>query len=207
MILNNKKFYLMLALCLLFSFKTFAIGGVVDKIQELIKRAAKASNPMIDKKFNEIMDEVLEITKMSRADIPEHILNNLRNTTRDPLRLIDPDSPYRIDTAMFFRPGYDDKITHLHGAFLQKSIDPQNRAQMDRLAVIVDGFVGRLNSRAQLMTLSRKDILSGLFIHRGITTVSGSPTPEFQIWLDDLYKALYEKETFEEAAKKGLSGR
>ena len=50
------------------------------------------------------MDEILETMEISREDIPEHVLNQLRNVTLDPLRLIDIDSPYRIDNlSIFFR--------------------------------------------------------------------------------------------------------
>ncbi len=207
MISNNKKSYFIFAFCLLFSLKTFAAGKIVQRVEELMRRAAKSSNPRIDKKFNDIMDDVLEITGMNRADIPEHILNNLRNATMDPLRLIDPDSHYRVNTSMFFRGGHDKDITHLHRAFLQKSsIDSTNKKQMDRLAVIVDRTVNSYDIPAHLETLSREDVLQGLFIHRGVTTDSGFPTPEFQDWLDDLYRALYEKESFEEAAKKAFEG-
>lgn len=200
----KKNFILTFILCSLFSFNTFGVGGVLDDISELFLRGAKSSNETIQREFDRTLDEVLEITEMNRADIPEYILDNLRNVTGHPVRLIDPDSPYRINTSMFFRPGHDKRITNLYRAFLQKSVNPENREQMNHLASIVDIFFDTLNSPAQVETLSRKDILFDLFIHRGVITPAGFPTPEFQVWIDELHKTLYQKETFEEAAKKAF---
>ena len=246
---SDKKIYLIF-FCLFFSFNTFgSIGRLAegvreflnkgakhsdeitdqgfnekidtpDKVQGLVIRGAKHSNEMIDREFNRIMDEVLEITEMTREDIPEHILDNLRNVTRDPLKLIEPDSPYRVDTAMFFRPGHDEKIVHLHRAFLQKttsremesltlvinSIFGPNNRQTERLALVVDRFFETLNSPVQAEFLSRKDILFHLFVHRGVTTISGSPSPEFLAWIDDIYESIYRKQLNEEAAKKAFEG-
>ena len=213
MISNNKNFIFIF--CLFLSIETLGSPGktlktaaeeLAGKIEYLFKKGAKASNKKIKREFDRTLDEVLETMEISREDIPEHVLNQLRNVTLDPLRLIDIDSPYRIDNlSIFFRPGHDENLANVYRAFLQKRIDLNNREQMDRLAVLVDRFVDMFDTPVHAQTLSRRDVLIDLFIHKGVIehsgVLSGMLTPEFDAWLVKLYRTLYKNETFQEVAK------
>ena len=204
---NNKILSIIFTFCLLFSLNVFggaATRVLTERIQHLFVKGAKSSNERIKREFDRTLDKILETIEISRKDIPEHILDRLRNATLDPLRLIDIDSPYRyrIDNfSIFFRPGYDKDLANVYRAFLQKRINIDDKVQMARLAVIVDGFVDMFDIHAHVETLSRRDVLANLFTHRGVVGLSGMPTPEFETWLAKLYEALYKKETFQEAAE------
>jgi len=217
MILNNKHSIAIFTVCCLFSLNVLAhgrglVGGLIRLGEESlgkprgVPKVITSSMKTTDGHFDRTLDEILEIKELRRGDIPEQVINQLRNATEDPLKLID--GSLDVDVDRFFSPrlpgdpNFDEHID-LYRAFLQKRLDPGNTKQMERLKNLVDELWIRRMPESDDLNTPRYSVLYALTKHSGINP------DEFDVWYANLRIALYKREEFfkeiaEKAFKEGF---
>ncbi len=214
--INNKSSIGICTLFLLFPIWAYGggLGGLTRALKTPsektpdIKRAVTFPAQTIDEHFNRTLDEILETKGISRGDIPEHVINKLRDATEDPLKLID--GSLDINIARFFGTRVHDpnfnKYMDIYRAFFQKRLDLSNTEQMERLSDLVDDLWKRLMPKSDDLNTPHYSVLYALTKHSGL-----SPD-EFDVWYADLYTALFNRDRFfkeiaEKALKEGFDGK
>ncbi len=212
MILNNKNFIVIFTVCCLFSFNTWAGGGGLIRLgKEVLGKPRGVPSEILaslthptNKHFNRTLDEILETRGISRGDIPGQVINNLREATEDPLKLIDGSLDVNVNRFFGTRvpgdPSFDEHMD-LYRAFFQKQLDLSNTEQMKRLSVLVDNLWMRLMPESDDLNTPRYSVLYALTKHSGL-----SPD-EFDIWHASLRTALFNRDKFfKEIAENAFKG-
>ena len=147
---------------------------LAERVDDLFTTAAKSSNKGIDKKFNKTLDEILEIKKMDRETLPDHILLQLREATMDPMKLIVPDKPGGNPLYYF----QDHEYSDVFRAFFQKRLDFNNWDHMESLMTSVHNV-------AEETGFEIDRILPDLYEYDHFMF------GQWEVWAEDLYVSLY----------------
>ena len=201
MIINNKNFIAIFTVCCLFSLDVLAHNSGLalirlgrESLGEPRGVPGVITSPIktTDGYFDRTLDEILETRGIHRGNIPKQVIDQLREATEDPLKLIDGSL---TDVTRFFSPRFPgdpnfDEHIDLYRAFLQKQLDPGNTKQMERLADLVDKLWTRLMPDSDDLNTPRYSVLYALTKHSGLNP------DEFDIWYANLHTALYKREEF-----------
>ncbi len=199
MIVNKNVIFI---LCLLFCSKALSYGGLVRSLLESIQTgsqkvhklfgSAKPSDEVIDGEFNRMLDEILEMKGVSRRDLSERELHELRSTVTDPLKLIYneeyamlqryssrfsvPPEIYMFETFHPYGIIITEEVRDLFRTFLQRRLDITDQRQMKRLRKSV-------NKIAREHNLPPYEVLYLLCRHNSFKD------SDF-IWFEDLYLVI-----------------
>ncbi len=150
------------------------LKGITEKTDDFFTAAARSSNEGIDLEFNRTLDEILEMKGMDREALPGHILSQLREATRDPMKLIVPEKPGGHPLHYF----QDHEHSDVFRAFFQKRLDVNNRDHMEGLMTSVHDMAEETGARVD-------DILSTLYEYDNFALI-----PD-QVWIENLYASVY----------------
>ncbi len=152
----------------------FVRGSLSKKTDDFFTAAARSSNEGIDLEFNRTLDEILEMKGMDREALPGHILSQLREATRDPMKLIVPEKPGGHPLHYF----QDHEHSDVFRAFFQKRLDVNNGDHMEGLMTSVHDMAEETGARVD-------DILSTLYEYDNFALI-----PD-QVWIENLYASVY----------------